>query len=124
MPWLDNWLVKNPLGRIGPPSFDAAGVFAYQQIVTRKADKNRAGVQSDFLDDFLDLGGDDINFVLRGTFTHVRSWTLVKQAVNAVEKLTHVIDRSRRRYDCNTAQGCSILHRQNARCTSGAPERT
>lgn len=73
MPWLDHWLVKNPLGRIGPPSFDTAGAFAYQQIMTRKADKDRAGVQSDFLDDFLEIGGDDINFVLRGTFAHVRS---------------------------------------------------
>ncbi|KAF7507216.1 hypothetical protein GJ744_010774 [Endocarpon pusillum] len=71
MPWLDHWLVKNPLRRIEPPSFDAADAFAYQQIMTRKADKDHAGVQGDFLDDFLDLGGDNINFVLRGTFTHV-----------------------------------------------------
>ena len=85
MPWLDHWLVKNPLGRIGPPSFDAAGAFAYQQVMVRKADKNRAGAQRDFLDDFVELGGDDINFILRGTMTNVRSWAKVKQRACSVK---------------------------------------
>ncbi|ERF68213.1 hypothetical protein EPUS_05294 [Endocarpon pusillum Z07020] len=53
--------------------------------MTRKANKDHAGVQGDFLDDFLDLGGDDINFVLRGTFTHVCSWTIVKQPICILE---------------------------------------
>ena len=53
--------------------------------MTRKASKDRAGVQGDFLEDFLDLGGDDINFVLRGTFTHVRSWTIFKEPICIVE---------------------------------------
>jgi hypothetical protein len=55
MPWMDNFLAKNPLVRIGPPSFDAAGAFCYKQAMIRKADKTRAGAPPDFLDSILEI---------------------------------------------------------------------
>jgi hypothetical protein len=85
MPWLDHWLAKNPLGKIGPLSFDVAGAFAYQQVMARKADKTRAGAQPDFLNDILEVGGDDMNIILNGVIINVRSYTLLRQAVGRVE---------------------------------------
>jgi hypothetical protein len=37
------------------------------------ADKSRAGSQLDFLDDILEIGGDDQNIVLPGIMTNVDS---------------------------------------------------
>lgn len=57
MPWLDQLLDKNPVKRIGPPSFNVAAGFCANQAINRisGADKHDPEKQKDFLDYFVKL---------------------------------------------------------------------
>ena len=57
MPWLDNYLDKNPVVRIGPPSFAPLAEYGVKLMKERLSgeDKHDPEVQTDFLDMFLDL---------------------------------------------------------------------
>ena len=72
MPWLDNWLAKNPVFRIGPPSFDRAAGLCYQMLVERKAEKDRSGAQRDFLDDILEIDDQNFGLIIGRMFINVR----------------------------------------------------
>jgi len=57
MPYLDQWLAKNPVYPIGPPSFDHAAIFCAQQSIARQqaAGDKDAPKSKDMLEDFLDI---------------------------------------------------------------------
>jgi hypothetical protein len=73
MPQLDRYLAKNPLVRIGPPSFDTAAIFCYAQAKARKADTNRAGASPDFLDGILAAAGNDLSLIISQLMINVSS---------------------------------------------------
>jgi cytochrome P450 len=56
LPWLDEWLVKNPIIRIGPVAFDNTANFCIQQCIARqqRTDGKVPG-RNDMLDDLLEL---------------------------------------------------------------------
>ena len=57
VPTLDSWFDKNPVYRIGPPSFGPPAAFCAEQAAARAAgtDGHDALAQADFLDHFLEL---------------------------------------------------------------------
>ncbi|KAL3426837.1 benzoate 4-monooxygenase cytochrome p450 [Phlyctema vagabunda] len=65
MPWLDKFLDKNPIMRIGPPSFGAAASFCASQVIDRLSgtDKHDPEKQKDFLDYFIELKRQNPNVV-------------------------------------------------------------
>ncbi|KAH8590119.1 cytochrome P450 [Bisporella sp. PMI_857] len=56
IPALDQWLAKNPIHPVGPPSFDYAAIFCAQQSINRqKGTDGHDPAQRDMLDDFLEI---------------------------------------------------------------------
>lgn len=59
MPWLDNLLDKNPIKRIGPPSFSPAANFCLKQTLNRLSGADRhehnPEKQMDFLDYWVEI---------------------------------------------------------------------
>ena len=54
MPFLDNFLDKNPIHRIGPPAFSHAAAFSFEQIAKRSHTAKPALAEDDGQKDFLD----------------------------------------------------------------------
>ena len=61
MPFLDKFFDKNPLYRIGPPSFGSAAAYSAKQLHARPsgADEHDPKKQTDMLDLFIDLKEND-----------------------------------------------------------------
>jgi hypothetical protein len=55
LPELDHWLAKNPVCRIGPPSFEYGAIFAAQQMMARKQSGGSGINHKDMLNDFLEM---------------------------------------------------------------------
>lgn len=54
IPILDQWLAKNPIRPIGPPSFDHAAAFCAQKSIDRQQGTDgKSSDQRDMLDDFI-----------------------------------------------------------------------
>lgn len=83
MPFLDQLLDKNPVMRIGPPSFNAAAGFCANQAMNRLsgADKHDPEKQQDFLDYFIKLKDDnptvvDLNQIVSFLLINVSSFCI------------------------------------------------
>lgn len=80
MPWLDQLFDKNPVMRVGPPSFGVAAGFCANKAINRLsgADKHDSGKQKDFLDYFIQIkdenpGVVDVNQIVTFLLINVSS---------------------------------------------------
>lgn len=67
MPELDLLFDKNPIRRIGPPTFEWANVFGLKALLKRMQEKRPEGAPDDYLDRFIELKSKHPDIVDDGT---------------------------------------------------------